>query len=548
LALQAEHLCELAGLAFPHSQPTSQGAKSSPELTSYAAIQLFLQRVRQLQPHFAPNEAELAAIVRICRISEGMPLALELTATLVRERPLVEIVHQLEQGHRLEATRLRGLPDRHRSMWTVFDYSWHLLSPEEQHVFCALSVFWGGFQAEAAQAVVNPSPELLAALVDKSLLRYQHESTAGGRYHIHELLRQYANKKLDETGAHETILSGHSAYFLQLAERAEPELHGPQQKAWLDRLEREHDNLRAALSHCLLKDPEIALQLASALRGFWYLGGYFDEGRSWLAQALSRSSAGLTVTRGRALIGAGRLAWIQGDFEQATSLATEGLNLFRLLDDLPHVASALNLLGLIQLYKNELHQARSLFEQALILRRQVSNPSEIAGTVLNLGLVAMYQNNYPQAKSLLEESLAISYLQQDRFFTGVCLTNLGINELYWGNLSKAATHYREAVSISLSQRDFDSVIGCLEGLAEIAVATGEKQNSLQIAACLFGSAQTFRNTFGLPLPQLDRPYYESSLCMLRSQLSEAAFRAAWAEGCRMSLEQAVAYALADEEQ
>jgi predicted ATPase len=544
LALQAEHLHELAGLDYPPLSSVGLGANASRAWISYAAVQLFLQRVRQTHLRFTPNEEEMAAIVRICRISEGMPLALELTATLVRYRPLVEIAHQLEQGSRLEATRLRGLPDRHRSMWAVFDYSWHLLSPEEQHVFCGISVFRGGFQAEAAQAVVKSAPEVLAALVDKSLLRYQSGSPASGRYHIHELLRQYANQRLAETGMHETILNGHSAYFLHLAERAEPELYGAQQKSWLDRLTLEHDNLRAALSRCLLKDPEMALHLVNALSKFWFLGGYFNEGRNWLGQALIRTPADRTVTRGSALIGAGQLAWIQGDFEQATSLATESLNLFRLLDDLQNVARALHLLGNIQLFKNALIQARTLLEQVLALRRQAGNQAAIAGVLLDLGLVAMYENNYPQAKSLLEESLAIRRRTEDRIAGAVCLANLGYMELYFGNLSDATRYLREAVLVSLSHGDQETVVLCLEGFAEIAGAALENQNSLQTGACLFGTAQTFRHRLAIPLPPMDRPFYESSLAALRAHMNEATFATAWAAGAAMSLEEAVAYALA----
>jgi len=288
--------------------------------------------------------------------------------------------------------------------------------------------------------------------------------------------------------------------------------------------------------------PEVALQLATALREFWYLRGYFKEGRSWLAEALASSSKVLALTRGRALIGAGKFAWVQGDYDQATIFASESLNLFRFLEDIQNVANSLNLLGLIALYQNEMNQARSLFEQSLALHREVGGQFDIADTVLDLGLIAMYQNNYSQAKLLLEESLAISHLKKDRVFTGLCLNNLGYNELYRGNLSDATAHFREAISISLSQKDWETVVWCLEGFAEIAGAALDNQNSLHVAACLFGAAQTFRNTLGIPLSPMDRPYYESSLSMLRSKMSEAAFAAAWAEGAAMSLEEAVAYA------
>ncbi|MEZ4678472.1 MAG: BTAD domain-containing putative transcriptional regulator [Caldilineaceae bacterium] len=409
LALQAEHLYELTGLTYPPTQTTNALTTSSLAMTDYAAIELFLQRTRQMLPRFTPTDAEMATIVRICQVSEGMPLALELAAALVRERPLAEIADKLAEGSHLGSNRLRGLPERHRSIWRVFEYSWRLLSPGEQRVFCSLSVFRGGFQAEAAQAVVNTSLEMLALLVDKSLLRQQRRFNRSVRYDMHELLRQFANKKLDETGEQETIFTQHNTYFLGLAEAAKVELHGSQQKVWLDRLEDDHNNLRAALNRCLIMAPQIALGLAAALWEFWYLRGYFTEGRTWLTQALSNRSTVPSVTTGIALVGASRLAWIQGDYDQATSLATEGLNLSRSLNDIQNVARAFNVLGLIAMNKNEMNQACLLFEQALTLRRELGNQVEIAGTLLNFGVIATYQN-YLQAKSLLQESLAISLL------------------------------------------------------------------------------------------------------------------------------------------
>ncbi len=545
LALQAEYLFEMTGLAYPSNTLTPLGLKSTSDLSTYAAIQLFLQRVRQIQPRFIPSDAEMKAIVRICHISEGLPLALELAAALVRERPIIEIAHKIEQGHRLEVNRLRDVPERHRSMWTAFEYSWQLLSPEEQRVFCALSVFRGGFQAEAAQAVVSTSSELMAVFVDKSLLRYQHESIADRRYDIHELLRQYASKKLEEAGDQEKSLCSHSAYFLKLAEDADHELRGSQQKIWLDRLENDHDNLRTALSRSLITNPEMALRLAVALSEFWYQRSHFDEGRSWLIQVLSSSSEILTVTRGRTLIGLGKLAWIQGDFDQATILGSESLNLFLLLENIQYVAESLNLLGLIALFQNELNHAGLLFEQALFYRREVGDQYGIACTSLNLGLLAMYQYNYPQAKLRLEESLAISHLLKTSVFTGVCLTNLGYNELYQRDHGDALTYFREAAPLSLVQGDRETVVVCLEGLAELTGADRENQNSPLVATRLMGAAQTFRDVLGIPLPPMDRPYYESSLSSIRSRMSEATFAAAWTEGAAMSLKQAVAYALAD---
>ena len=542
MVLQAEHLCELTGLTYPNSQATTKQTISAPALKSYSAFELFLQRIHQTQPRFAPNEAEMASIICICRVSEGMPLALELAAAMAREHPLVSLAAVLEEGQAQLASSLRDLPERHRSIWRVFEYSWQLLLPEEQRVFCSLSVFSGGFQAEAAQAVVNTSPEMLALLVDKSLLRRQRKFNRSDRYDMHELLRQFANKRLDETREQETICAKHRAYFLGLAEMAKVELHGSQQEVWLDRLEDDHDNLRAALNRSLFMAPQIALELAAALWEFWYLRGYFTEGRTWLAQALSNRSTIPSVTTGIALVGASKFAWLQGDYDQSISLATEGLNLSRSLNDIQNVAFALNVLGLVATYKNEMNQALLLFEQALALRRELGNQVEIAGTLLNIGVIATYQN-YLQAKSLLQESLTISLSNNDRALAALCLSNIGCNELYWGNHGPAATHLREALSVSFSLGDKDNGVLCLEWLAAAIGAAPDDQNRLCLSASLFGTVQTLRDTLGIVRPPLEQPFYETNLSFVRSQMSETAFSTAWAEGAAMSLEEAVAYAL-----
>jgi predicted ATPase/DNA-binding SARP family transcriptional activator len=517
----------------------------------FEGLRLFVERASAVQRDFALTVANAPAIVEICRQLDGIPLALELAAARVKLLTVEQIAERLTGviGARFELLTdgHRTVLPRQQTLRATMEWSYALLSYAEQRLLQRLAVFVGGWTLEAAEAVGaepgDPSVvDGLARLVDKSLVLAEPQGPVV-RYRLLETVQEYAYEQLEQTAEAEAVRDRHLAYYLQLAETAEPELYGADQKVWLDHLECEHDNLRATLSRGLLKAPDIALQFASALSEFWFLRGYFHEGRSWLAQALARSAAVPTITRGRALLGAGRLAWIQTDFAQATSLATEGLHLFRWLDNLPHVANALSLLGNIQLFKNKRNQARPLFEQALVLHRQTGDQAAIARTLLNLGLVAMYQNDYPQAKSLLEESVAISQLTNDRIYTALCLANLGYMEVYFGNLSNATPYLREAVLVSLSHGDQETVVLCLEAFAEIAGAALDNQTSLQAAAYLFGTAQTFRNRLAIPLPPMDRPFYEASLSRLRSHMSEAAFSAAWAEGAAMSLEQAVACAL-----
>ncbi|MEZ4731002.1 MAG: BTAD domain-containing putative transcriptional regulator [Caldilineaceae bacterium] len=223
LALQAEHLVELTGLAYPYRQSLQPKAQSRSEWSEYAAVQLFLQRVRQIQPRIVPTDEEMAAVVGICAMTEGMPLALELAAAMTRTQPLVTLVRTLAEGQPQLSSRLRDLPERHRTMTAVFDHSWQLLAAEEQQVLAALSVFRGGFAMTAAEQVANANGAILMALIDKSWLR----CSPNGRYEIHELARQYASQHLFAFNEFDAVQKRYTDYFLQLSEVAQSAMEGP---------------------------------------------------------------------------------------------------------------------------------------------------------------------------------------------------------------------------------------------------------------------------------------------------------------------------------
>jgi predicted ATPase/DNA-binding SARP family transcriptional activator len=259
LNVQAEWVVEVAGLQVPR-EDRAEG------ITDYSAVALFLQSARRVQAGFALSEVEQRSVVQICRLVEGMPLGIELTAAWVRALSGAEIAHQIECGLGFLTTSLRDVAERHRSLHAVFEHSWSLLSAEERCVFGRLSVFRGGFGREAAEQVAGATLSLLAALVDKSLLR----RIPTGRYDMHELLRQYAAEQLQAAGETEQTRDRHLAFFLALAETAEPEVHGAQQEQWFDRLEADHDNLRAALEwgRAEVANHARLLQLAGALVWF----------------------------------------------------------------------------------------------------------------------------------------------------------------------------------------------------------------------------------------------------------------------------------------
>jgi tetratricopeptide (TPR) repeat protein len=468
-------------------------------------------------------------------------------------------------------------------------WSYDLLDAGEQMLFRRLGVFVGGSTLEAVAAVCNVDDGLpldvldgIAALVNHSLL-HQIEGLAPegyleSRFTMLETIREYALDRLAAAGESETSHQLHAGHYLALAEAAEPELQRAQQGLWLQRLENEHDNLRAALQWAFESGRvELAAQLAGALWRFWYTYGHLSEGRRWLEQALAYGMALPPSVRAKALLGAGLFADEQGDYLRATALHTESLALWRELGDRAGVARALNSLGLVAMKQGDYERATALFEESLALRRALGDRWSIAATLNNLGGVAGEQGDYLRARVLLEESLALRRALGDQSGIASALNNLANAVADLGNHAQARTLLDESIKIlralkdrrvlanalsSLGRvtRDQDSaeaaasfreslqlfhelgdrsgIAECVEGLAGVAVTQRPDQ-----AARLFGAAAALREAIGAPLPPAERPRYEETLALARARMGEAAFATLWAEGQAMPLDPAIAYAL-----
>ena len=389
LHLQGEWLIEVSGLAYPLA--------NSPmvEAASYSAVQLFWQSARRVRAGFVLNETDVLAVSRICRAVAGLPLGLELAASWVRVFSCADIADELEHNLGFLNTSLQDVPERHRSLQAVFDHSWRLLPVDEQRAFCAQAVFRGGSTRQAAERITAASQAQLSALVDKSLL----QRGTSGRFEMHDLLRQFGWVQLVATGQVDVISTRHAAYYLALAEQGEPELQGPHQSEWLARLEADHDNLRTALAWSLEHGPhDVAAQLCGALWRFWYLRGYLVEGRGWLKQALAPDKLLSDTARARALYGAANLAWFQGDFAGARSLASGSVALWRRLGDPHGLGQALAILGLAQGYQGDQALAHSLLEESLAIFRQLGDDWGLA--------LALFYYADPQAAGLRDAALA----------------------------------------------------------------------------------------------------------------------------------------------
>jgi predicted ATPase len=321
----------------PLSVPEPQGMLPSQELEGYESVRLFVEGARGHDPSFSLSPHNAPAVAEICRTLEGIPLAIELAAARVGTLSLEQISKRLEGSLELLTRGGRTAVPRHRTLKGTLDWSYDLLSEPERILFRKLSVFAGGWTLEASEAIglgegveEEEVLDLLSGLVEKSLVVTEGSHEGGVRYRLLEPVGQYAREKLEERGTAQETRRQHAEFFLALAEAADPEIEGAQQAAWLERLEEEHDNLRAALSWSLEEqgeDPELGLRMGAALGEFWYLRGYFNEGRRWLEEALAKSGGAPTAARARALHRVSWLALLQGDLDRGQEASEEGLEL-----------------------------------------------------------------------------------------------------------------------------------------------------------------------------------------------------------------------------
>jgi predicted ATPase/DNA-binding SARP family transcriptional activator len=568
------------------------------ELSEVEAVRLFVERAAAALPTFALTAANAAVVAQICRQLDGIPLAIELAAVWVKVISVNQLAARLDDSLRLLAAGSRTAPPRHQTLRATIDWSYDLLSEPEQALFRRLAVFAGGWTLEAAEAVcasasgmVNDVLELLAHLVDKSLVVVDTPPSGSVRYRLLEPIRQYAHTKLMESEDAPAIRQQHAQFFLALSEEAEPQLDGAQQVAWLNRLEQEHDNLRAVLRWFIERREAVpGVRLGVALWRFWRTRGHLTEGRARLAELLAlhthvfpstsvEPAAEWALARASALVAAGDLAAEQDEYATARVLLGEGLALGRELRDERCIARALGGLGLLALAQGDDAQAMPLLEESLTLSRKRGDQHLIAGILDCLGVLALNQGDDARAMTLLEESLALSRDLGDTRGIADALRSLGWLALNQGDLARAAALLEDSLalyrkhgyvqyiawalhslasvallqgnnehaaalcveSLTLGRKAADRYIiaWCLEDVAGVAMAQGDSLH----AALLMGAAEGLRTTIGARLLAFDRVRYERTVAAVRAALDAVAFAAAWAAGRALPLEQAIAEAL-----
>ncbi len=381
LGIGGEVVRQVGPLSLPE---TSNGRSTAESLMRCEAVRLFVERSRVMAPDFGLTEGNAGAVVRLCRRLDGIPLAIELAAARLGDVAVEQVARRLEGSLDLLQSSGRSAEPKHQTLRSTLDWSYNLLGEMERALFGRLAVFAGGWTLEAAEQVCSGRGiehyeflDLLVGLVDKSLVVAGATSEGAVRYRMLEPIRQYAREKLDEIGQAYEARDRHAEFFLALAEEAEPELDGPQQRLWVERLDVEHDNLGAALLRALEHgEGELALRLGAALWRFWFARGYYGEGTTWLEQGLAAGDPKASSTRVKATESLGWLTQRQGDTERAEAAYEEMLELSRKLDDEANVATALNSLGTLAVQQGDHERAAPLLEENLAVLRRLEETSQ----------------------------------------------------------------------------------------------------------------------------------------------------------------------------
>jgi predicted ATPase len=552
----------------PLALPDLKRLPPLPKLASYPAVALFVERACAVKPDFALTDSNAARVAEICVRLDGLPLAIELAAARRKVLSTEALLARLTSRFDLLTGGARDLAARQQTLRGAIDWSYGLLSPNEQLLLARLAIFVGGCTVDAAEAVcagvgslgmgvgsASPSPNSqpptpvldgMSSLVDNSLLQQVETADGDARFVMLETIREYALERLVATGEHGPLRQQHAGYYLRLAEQAEPELDRQQQDVWLERLEREHDNFLAALDAVWEQNAaEVALRLCGALAIFWHTRGYLSEGRRWIDAALgiaqpadTAAEPALTAVRAKALSGAGRLALTQGDYKQARAHYNAALALFQQLEDQRGVATALNGLAGLEGRLGNYAQSQAHFDAALERFQQLGDKLNSARLLSNRGLIALIQGEEARAKTYLEGSLAIRREIGDTIGLIWSIANLAEIATRQGDTAQAIARYTRSLVLSQKLGAKEGIAVCLEGLAQVAAMRGRPLP----AARLWGAAEALRESIGAARQQVWRDRYERAVSAARAHAGPAPFEAVWAVGRDMTLEQAIAEA------
>ncbi|HEX6551519.1 MAG TPA: tetratricopeptide repeat protein, partial [Ktedonobacteraceae bacterium] len=587
-----ERVVPILPLALPDTEPLPDLDR----LSQVPAVALFVERVREVQPAFALTADNAQAIAEICRHLDGLPLALELAAARSNVLPPAALLARLAHRLPLLTQGARDVPQRQQTLRDTIAWSYDLLDESEKALFRRLAVFAGGFTLEAVQAVcvldatgtaaseeADEVLDQLAQLLDKSLVQGQQDTGGEPRFTMLETIHEYATEQLVASGEAAALQERHANYFLRVAMAAAPYMFSQEREVWIERLDREEANLRAALAWSKSDKGAVqtGLRLAGSLAYYWFLRGSVHEGRTWLEGMLARTDGtDRSAAQDLALIGAGWLAWAEGDYAAASPRTEESLSIARERGDKHGIANRASVLGLIRMgqrnsaaaiplleesrtifkelgdawgeanmlyllgmaayFSGDRARARAHYEESLRLFRELRDVFGVTLVVSALEAVLLSQGDQELVRSLYEQSLPLLQASRDRGRLGMLLINMGDSWLHQsGGAQQAKTLYQQGLHLWQEMQRVDNRLGIvkgLAGLAEVAAAQGQAER----AGRLFGAADRL-----LPAASNYRDDLSSHVAEARAHLDATAFTTGWTAGQAMTVEQAVTDALQD---
>jgi predicted ATPase/class 3 adenylate cyclase len=505
--------------------PPSPGDEADvARLLATPAVALFVDRARAVRPDFALTPDNAHDVAGVVRSLDGLPLAVELAAARVRLLPPSEIVTALRRrGLSSLGSGRRDAPERQRTLESVVDWSYRLLDPSVAATFRALAVFAGGASLSHLEDVVGPGDtdvlEALGTLVEHSLVR-QDEAVSQVRFTMLDTIRQFARQRLEEAGEAHAAARQHALTFLRLAQSAQPQLGGWEQTRWMDALERERDNLRAALGWGIEHDPRLGVELGLTLSHYWQVRGNRREGAYWLRRVAAAAQTSPEVSG--SVVGDVRrrlavLLDLAGECQEASEVLAAQLTEERGHDDPRRLASTLNSLGVTRRNLGDAEGARDAFEEAATLRREVGDEPGLASTLTNLAVMAMDDHDADRAEQLLRQVLVLDERLGNPDGLALDHANLGWVHLQRGDSAAAASEFSHAFAVGETVHDDACTAYVLEGCAVLAARAGDPGG----AASLLGAGRRLRERADEPMPDADRRTLMEMLTPARDALGDA---------------------------
>jgi predicted ATPase/class 3 adenylate cyclase len=517
-----------------------------PPLPESEAVMLFAERARAVRPNFELTDETAPIVAEICERLDRLPLAVELAAAWSKVLPPAALLRRLERRLELPARRSADVPARQSTLREAIAWSYDLLSDEERRIHARLSVFTGGCTVEAAERVAAVDGELridllegIASLVDRSLLRESEDDEGEPRFSMLATIREYARERLKESGEENELLRRHALEFARFAEEADGRVRTGDQLLWFSRLEREHDNLRAALDSSMANgDAETALRLGGALGWFWYAHGHALEGCGHITELLARTENAPEELRAQPMYALGVLLDQRGDPERAAGLVERSLAVFREQGDQESVARALNSLGGIKRALGDLESARLLLEQSIHVRRELGDEPGTAAAQTNLGSVAFEQGDLEEGEARFTDALELDRAHGNEWGAAVALEGLAAVALERGDYERARAPRRHTLAAADQLEDRELIAFALEKAAVLAAAEGEVTRAGRLA----GAADGLRESAGFERSRFDREWLDRHLTAVAGE----EFHAGRAAGRALEPDEALREAMDDE--